>query len=80
MKMATYSAESGTVAVQGIGDQSRTFGPGSRVDLDEVVVAAGGTRKAQTMGDALGAYIHLFEVDAPVKPAKKVADSKPESV
>ena len=59
--------EGGTVSVQGAGDKSRTIGKDSRVDLDEVMVPATGDRPAQTMKDALGIYINLFELEPEVK-------------
>ena len=55
--------EGGAITVVGAGERSRTIGPGSRVDLDEVILPAAGTRPAQTLGDAVAADIHLFEVE-----------------
>lgn len=61
MRMATCKCGlGGTVTVQGAGLHSRTFGQGSRVDLDHVINDQG-----QTMGEALERYLHLFDVDEP---------------
>lgn len=49
--------EGGSISVQGAGEKSRTIGRGMRVDLDDVVIPG------QTLGDALGKYLALFEVE-----------------
>jgi len=58
MRMVTYTANSGGVAVRG-GDRTWTFGPGSRANLDEQIAPG------QTLEQALGHYVSLFTPDAP---------------
>ena len=70
MKMAICRCgEGGTVSVQGI-ERSRMMSAGSRVDLDEVLVPATADRQAQTLKQALGHYLSLFEIEPEPLPAR----------
>ena len=48
----------GTITIQGIGEKSRMYRAGDRIDLEEVIRPDG-----QTMGEAVGKYIVLFRLD-----------------
>lgn len=58
MRMVTFTAESGSIVVS-LGDKSRSYGPGSRANLDEQIAPG------QTLEQALGHYVSLFTPDAP---------------
>lgn len=93
MRMATCTADGGLI-ITGAEDKSRTLGPGSRVDLDEVLVPAvnpKGTegqpgykpgRPARTMAESIGSkYMHLFKLDeAPATPRQTAkVEPKPDA-
>ena len=74
MKMAICRCgENGTISIQGAGERSRMFRAGDSVDLDEIIVQETKDRPAQTVGDALGRYASMFELDKP-KTKTKAAD------
>lgn len=74
-KFATYSATSGTISIMVANGLSRTYVPGSRVNLSEVLVQKTG----HTLEQALGHYISLFTLD-PVEEDKTITRgrSKPQ--
>lgn len=61
--------EGGSVTV-GIGDSTRTFHAGDRLDLDAVAVPAAGARKAATWREVLGEHAAAF---APAEQPKRAA-------
>ena len=69
-RMAKYSSESGSITVTVVNGLSRTYGPGSVVNLDEQVTPN------QTLEQALGKYMSLFE---PVEQKPKYEHSTPRS-
>lgn len=64
----TFS-KTGSVMVRLPNGMVRSFGPGSTVNFEEVIAPG------VTMGDALGAYKHLFIADTPEPdPAPAILD------